>query len=236
LDTLRLQRRPFAPTLTDLGFNPLSDYEQIAAQEGYYAMFRQRAEENTKVLGRKAASLPRSDPLDPAQLDGLRAALRHARDWDSEVHLVIYPYHAQLLLMFDDLGLWPAFEAFKRRLVEETARLRADGCNVTLWDFSGISDYALQRIPDPKDRPGRSDWYWEAGHFKKELGELLLARVLSGPAAHSGTTFGEVLQATNIDLYLAKQRADVEALRKANSDLTVAVRRLSRASLKHAQP
>jgi len=103
LDTLRLQRRPFAPTLTDLGFNPLSDYEQIAAQEGYYAMFRQRAEENTKVLGRKAASLPRSDPLDPAQLDGLRAALRHAA-----IGLFVATRRLGILLFGEAVGEWGA--------------------------------------------------------------------------------------------------------------------------------
>ena len=44
-------------------------------------------------------------------IDRLRALLdTMARD-RTEVHLVIYPYHAQLMAMFDEAGLAPAMEA-----------------------------------------------------------------------------------------------------------------------------
>ena len=54
LETLRIQRTRFPASLTVRGFNPLADYESVAAQEGYYALFRQRAEEWAAGVGREA--------------------------------------------------------------------------------------------------------------------------------------------------------------------------------------
>ena len=86
---------------------------------------------------------------------------------------MIYPYHAQLLLLFQETGLWLAFEDWKRLLVrtidEERAAGRLRG-EVTLWDFSGISEPTTETIPMPKDRTTELRWYWEGGHFKAALG------------------------------------------------------------------
>lgn len=222
LNTLRLQHVRYPATLTPLGFNPLSDYEEIAQREGYYAIFKQRAGENGKSLRLKAMSLPTGEPLDRNEFAALRTALQNAARWESEVHLVIYPYHAQLLLMFDDVGLWPAFEEFKRQLVLEADRARSRGCNVTVWDFSPPSRYTIQPVPAKDDRPGESPWYWEAGHFKKELGDLILKRLLRPNAA--GPDFGQAIRGESIERHLAQQRVQLQHLRSVEHRLAVEAR------------
>jgi len=228
LNTLRLQHVRYPATLTPLGFNPLWDYEEIAQREGYYAIFAQRGRESGKALRLKADSLPAGEPLDQAEFSALRAALDDAARWKSEVHLVIYPYHAQLLLMLDDVGLWRAFEEFKRQLVLEADRARSVGCNVTVWDFSGLSRYAVQPIPARQDRPGESPWYWEAGHFKKELGDLMLKRLLQGQVNEAD--FGQVIDGKNIEQHLVHQRLDLQRLRSADGRLALEIRELMTSS------
>ena len=59
LATMKAQHDPYAAALTETGFNPMRDYVGIARSEGYYAMFRQRDQENAKnyVLGWKSIYL-----------------------------------------------------------------------------------------------------------------------------------------------------------------------------------
>jgi hypothetical protein len=57
LATVKSQHDPFAPSLTDAGFNPKRDYVGIARREGYYAMFRQRDQENARAYVRGPKSV-----------------------------------------------------------------------------------------------------------------------------------------------------------------------------------
>ena len=45
--------------------------------------------------------------------------------------------------------------------------------DVELWDFTGFSPYTAEQVPRPGDTRTELQWYWEAGHFKKSLGDLL---------------------------------------------------------------
>ena len=116
-----------------------------------------------------------------------------------ETHLVIYPYHAQLLFLFGEAGLWPAFEEWKRELVQVIARVLSDSAGqrqIALWDFSGIFDLSAEPIPLPNDRSTETRWYWEGGHFKSALGDVLLHQIVGkgGP--------GTRLDAINVEQHI----------------------------------
>src|SRR6266705_1561936 len=49
LVTVKAQHEPYASSLTDAGFNPKRDYIGIARREGYFALFRQRDQENART-------------------------------------------------------------------------------------------------------------------------------------------------------------------------------------------
>jgi hypothetical protein len=178
--TLYLQHDNEAETMTSRGFNPLKDYESIARREGYFALFRQRAQENTRTFFRKARG-----SLSQADFDHLHAILDLAAESGSEVTLVIYPYHAQILALFEETGLAHAFEEWKELLIHEVsaARLRHPGARIALFDFSGYNSYNCEKIPARGDRASATRWYWEAGHFKKQLGDIVLESIFSRPAS-----------------------------------------------------
>lgn len=232
IGTLLLQHTAYPATLTPSGFNPLLDYREIAAHEGYHVMFRQRAEQNAKTLAQKAAKLP-PDYLERGELARLQELLQEAARWNGEMHIIIYPYHAQLLLMFQELGLWPAFEEFKRRLVAEARAAQTKSARVSVWDFSGYSLYAAQPIPPKGKRGALSPWYWEAGHFKKELGDIMLARILDDEAPALDPRFGVRIDTGNIENHLQAQRLELVSLRKHKPLLESEVRRLVRAVSNH---
>jgi hypothetical protein len=177
--TLYLQHDNEGETMTSRGFNPFKNYESLARREGYFALFRQRAQENTRIFFRKAKG-----SLSQADFDHLHAILDLAAESGSDVTLVIYPYHAQILALFEKTGLALAFEEWKELLIHEVsaARQRHPGARIALFDFSGYNSYNCEKIPAKGDRMSATRWYWEAGHFKKQLGDIILESIFSGPA------------------------------------------------------
>ena len=71
-------------------------------------------------------------------------------------------------------------------------------------------------MPAPSDTTTEMRWYWEAGHFKKALGDALLAQMFD--ASGSGAPWGRHLTTANIDAELQAQRTarDDYASRRAD--------------------
>ena len=178
LRTLTIQHDADAETISPSGFNPLHEYWSMARNEGYYVLFRQREQENARTYLKLAKGA-----LELTDLSQLRAILDMAARSESDLKLIIYPYHAQILALFEETGLWPAFEQWKDAVIGEVvaARRRHPDVHVALFDFSGYGSYNCEHIPAEGDRKTVTRWYWEAGHFKKELGDVVLDQVLSAP-------------------------------------------------------
>lgn len=211
--TLLIQHDNEAETITPRGFNPLNEYGPIVRRDGYYALFRQRAQENTKIYIKKAEG-----SLALADFTHLRAILDMAAESRTDVKLIIYPYHAQILALFEEVGLWPTFEEWKNFIIHEVsdARQRHPAARVALFDFSGYGSYNCEKIPGKEDRKATTRWYWEAGHFKKELGAVMLDLVLP-PAnplqiAHAETATAQVFgfQLDESNRTLNQQRVNLE--------------------------
>lgn len=202
IDTLRVRGKPGAAHLTATGFNPMHDYEQIARDEGYFNMFRQRDIENIHAYQKRPKNLfSRGTHTSPAFTD-VTAILDAARARGIHVQVVIYPYHGHLLETLRLTHTWLLFETWKRELAY---RVAAHGrASATLWDFSGYHHYAREAVPPANDKQTDVRDYWEAGHFKKELGHQLLAR-LSGKG---DPAFGVVLTPENVDAHLSAIRQD----------------------------
>lgn len=199
LSTLKAQHDPYSTALTDAGFNPMRDYVRIARSEGYYAMFRQRNQENARNYARGWKSVYLADGRPSPYFDAVAQIIAAADSGRTAIRLVIYPYHANTLVLFHQSGLWPAFEAWKRELVKLVNNAPADA-DVELWDFSGFLPYADERVPEPADRTTELRWYWEAGHFKKSLGDVLLARMFG--ASGEDAKWGSRLTPQNSDAHL----------------------------------
>ncbi|HJV74485.1 MAG TPA: hypothetical protein VJ654_09705 [Noviherbaspirillum sp.] len=197
--TLRIQHMQDPESITALGFNPLMEYKRFAREQGYYTLFQQRAMENAKAYVNKPRSLTARGRA--PGFEDFRAIMNSAAAGKSDLHVVIYPYHAQILAMFEQVGLWPLFEEWKRMLSNEisTANRHANGSKLQLWDFSGYSHFHCEHIPERNEKT-ETEWYWEAGHFKPQLGNVVLRQVLSsGQYGADDESFGYLVTPNTLE-------------------------------------
>lgn len=178
--TVRSQRNPNASSMSARGFNPLREYRQMARDEGYYALFRQRAQDYAARFKKLPRGLVTRATGSAREFDQVQAVMALGVKDGAAIDIVIYPYHAQIMALLDEAGLAPMFEQWKTLLATQVAAVRAahPQARVTLWDFSGYAQYQCEAIPAKGDRKAQTRWYWEAGHFKAELGNVMLARML----------------------------------------------------------
>lgn len=226
--TVRRQFQRNPDQLTPLGHNPLLEYLDVTKAEGYWVLFRQRAEENARNHARKPNNLFLAGTRSSPSFDALRDIVRRAAEHDAELNLVVYPYHAQLLVLIDELGFWPLFEQWKRelvRIVEDASQNRVK--RPTVLDFSGFSEYATEAIPARNDKQTSTRWYWEAGHFKKSLGDVMLDTLLDpGREGHALSSFGRALDGRTIEHHLAELRVAKEKFRRENPEMVSEIRGL----------
>lgn len=214
LSTLLLQRSRYPATSTDRGFNPLLNYIPEVEQSGHYTLFRQRAEESVRNWTRKPLQLrpQKGGGSDDEAL--INAILTQAAQGGSTTYIIIYPYHAEIRMMIERLGMGQLFADWKR-LVVGIAQITSDqGGKVEVWDFSGVAPETLEAIPTRGDRETHLNHYWEAGHFKKELGNLVIDRLLG-----KQNNFGIKLDSGNIESWLAEDRHRIQTLINTPSPL-----------------
>jgi hypothetical protein len=234
LDTVLMQSDPYPDELTEQGLSPVRNYERIAATDGYEAMFRQRAQETALSIMRAPHQLTLPGRTTSLELETLRKIIADAIAHGSRLEIVIYPYHAQYLVMFDDAGLWPLFETWKRMLLamveQEAAGART--AQVRIWDFSGLTSYHAEPIPAPSARDARMQWYWEGGHFKQSLGNLMLQRMFAADA-DDGTcdAFGAVLTSANLESCLQSERNRLDGYKAEHTQLVAEVSRIVAAAV-----
>lgn len=224
--TLALPQMSYPRTIRADGFNPMLDYRAIAQSSGYQVMFEQRLREAAGMYAGSRLGLFPSGAEDSAEFAALRRILRVARRHQARVIVATYPYHAQYLVLFRQLGLWPEFERWKRLLVETIERESAEGAgssDIELWDFAAYTRYTTLPIArQPAD--GAGQWYWEAGHFKSELGDLLLAEMFRpSPAAARANELGIRLTSHNLAERLAEERSAGDAFARSNPALVRSV-------------
>ena len=110
------------------------------------------------------------------------------------------PSHVRSLELLRATGLWSEVEHFKR----EVARLTTAG-GFAFWEF-GIPDVRVtaEEVPPASEKTVRMRWYWESSHYKKELGDVALARVLGKPAPEGLEGWGERVTPDSVDAVLGK--------------------------------
>jgi hypothetical protein len=113
------------------------------------------------------------------------------------------------------LGRGALFSEWKKFVLDSAQAFSTQGHQVEVWHFSGIHPYTLEPIPEPKDRTTHLKFYWEAGHFKKALGDDVLSRIMREDAC-----FGVRLRNVNTNNWLSEDRANLNRLLGTSSPLS----------------
>lgn len=199
--TVLAQYQSDPPDLAPDGATNEAGFRNAIKSDGAQALFMQKEVEYAALATRAASALSKWNGPMP-NLDYVRRiiALCHARG--IALTLAIPPYHADLLDIFANAGLWNRFEQWKSELVDVVAQ--GGDPSVKLWDFSGYDSYTTEDVPAAGNRGDSLRWFWEPAHFKKALGDVMLRRMLDGTPAD----FGVELTPQTLPGQLARIRAE----------------------------
>lgn len=137
-----------------------------------------------------------------------------------QLDLMIHPYHAQVIEIMHETGIWPAFEAWKRQLTAVLAAdttVNPDKPKFELWDFSGYSPITTETVPPAEDIESKMRWYWESSHYKSEVGIMIGRRMYRLPKEHLVPgSFGVALNTGNLEAHLKATLGGREIYRRAH--------------------
>jgi hypothetical protein len=218
LRTLASQRNADSERITERGFNPLLEYRALAAREGFHALFAQKnAEYAARLIAQQYTLYPGGDGRSP-DAEQLRAILAFCKEHNVQVKMVIYPYHADFMEIIDAAGLWSSYEEWKRLLVRTVASESTADFRPELWDFSGYSSYTTEHVPAATDRATTMQWFWESGHFRPALGDIVLNDIFA-----NGRQLGSLLDGTSIEEQHARILEERRLYRQQQPDAAAAI-------------
>ncbi len=197
--TIASQKNTFSATRRKDGFNPGCDYQPIIHNEGQAVLFRQKNQEVSVRLRNSNLGLFDASGQRSVSLEALKLFLHWAKDRQIDVILFINPYHSDYLILIEITGNWPIFEEWKRQITNI-----ADKYKILLWDFNTINQYSTESPPPPGNKQSELQWYWEPAHYRRELGDLMLASMLSRDcgAEYSKFGFGSKITPLNLQPHL----------------------------------
>ena len=213
--TLRGESLDLKPSgnLSEAGFR------RETAELGPAPLFAQRNLYNIRTYRGRTFPQDRAGHANAPALADLQALVDLCRSQGIRLELFIQPMHADLLETLDLLGIWPAYEMWKRQMltVSQSASPAAGRPVARLWDFSGYDEFSTENLPP--DRRAHLRWFWEPSHYSTALGHRILTRIFDGP----DTGYGVVLTATTIEAHLSDIREHRKRYRENHPE---AIRRI----------
>lgn len=122
------------------------------------------------------------------RVDALRDLLKLYRAAHIRTLLYISPMHARLVEAIYGAGAGKQYETWLR----DMATVVSEGGAGVLYDFGGYNSVTMDPVPPPGDHH-EMRWYWEPSHFRREVGDLMLARMFGQPMPAAQSGFGRRL-------------------------------------------
>lgn len=166
------------------------------------------------------AGLAADGRYDAERLDMLRDALIDASSRSIEIKIFISPIHVLLIETMHRMGIAALYEQWKRDLVDMVEQINVEGraaVPIQVWDFGDYNSITTEDVPQP-GQEARMRWYWEPSHYRREVSELVLARMLDDENARDlPEDFGVLLTPQTIDLHSRRMRAAQAAYRAGHA-------------------
>ena len=192
--TIIAQRNPASPDNRVDGFNPANDYLAIIKHEGQSVLFEQKNREILKLLSPAHLGIFHGGVEWSINFEALERFLKFNEQRNIKITMFINPLHVDYLFAIHESGKWTLFERWRKALVE----LVGEHENTELWDFTGFDPYSSEALPRQKKSGKVLSWFWEPAHYKKELGEVMLSRMLGNSCDPQKKEWGVNIRSSNI--------------------------------------
>jgi len=129
---------------------------------------------------------------DNSVFNHLEAMLDFARQNKIKVVLLLSPVHEGYMKHIEEQGRGALAEEWKKRVTEI---VRANAARYgekpyPLWDFAYRNSFTTEPVPAAGDLKTHMKWWWDPSHYKVELGDIVLRKVLGLPGGHQYPGFG----------------------------------------------
>ena len=207
IDTWLHQGRPAPAYLANGSQDSRRRRELVLSKGGHHAAFEAAITASLQSRdGLAKVSYGGRDGGEGEALKWFDALVRFCGEERIDLYVFISPVHAQWLEALWKLGKWEAYERWKRdlvRIVEAQAARAPATARLELWDFSGFTAITQETVPPAGDSATEMRWYWEASHYKRATGKLVLDRMLGSKASADLPEFGVRLTSANLRSHLS---------------------------------
>ena len=150
-------------------------------------------------------------------LDELRDLLASCRRRGIETFVLINPFHAVMLDVLRQAGLWDRYLAWKAAVADVVAGVNAHGLGprIALWDFSGYNAVTVEPVLVDGRLRNELEYFADAFHYKRNVGALMLRRMIAGEEAVPG--FGRELTPAEAAAEPARLEAGHEAFLRSQA-------------------
>lgn len=138
--------------------------------------------------------------LSKEELNNFKAIVDECKKRNISIKVFFSPVHAAHLEAIHTAGLWPAFEEWKRKVIEITPA----------WDFSDYTRITTEPINDDMEN------FADSVHYDPQIGDLILNRLYNYDKETVPSNFGLYLTPVNIESHLTKIRAQRQAWLKTH--------------------
>lgn len=140
----------------------------------------------------------------------LRKILKIAKENGADVRLFIQPTHVYLLEVLRILGMTEDYKNWRKELinlVEDVNSKYSESEAFPLWDFGGYNSITMTEVPPAKESHRSILWYWDIGHYNKNLGDLIQDRIFGFKQIKRivPEDFGTQINSKNIDQHHSTQ-------------------------------
>jgi hypothetical protein len=155
------------------------------------------------------------DDATATAFDIFRDLINFCHEKNIDTYIALNPTHARMFEVFYQRGLWNEFEEWKRNITRINAEV-ASTRNVDafpLWDFAAHNSVTMDHMPSSEEKKMEARYFWEATHFKINVGELMIRKMLNykNKDQIEPVDFGVLLNEKNLDQHLM-------VIRKARED------------------
>ncbi len=148
--------------------------------------------------------------LSKKYLNYLQKIVDLCREKDIKLHIFISPAHAARLQIIEQAGHWQTYEQMKREIVNITP----------VWDFSGYNSITTEKIYNDMEN------YIDESHYHKQVGDLVINRILDYQTEKVPQDFGVLITPQNIENHLQKIRSEKAVWSENNPDVIELVRKV----------
>jgi hypothetical protein len=170
--------------------------------------------------GPRAQSGPPEEPDPVTSLDYIQKIIDYCRRHNIRLSIFLTPSHVHQLELSAATGNWWSIENGKRKIVAMLARdaeIHSDKEPVVLYDFCGYSQITTEKLP-PQGSKTEMKYYWDSSHFKENVGNMVLDRLLGTETEHQEIPgdFGVILRQDNVEAVIKRLRKAQEKYRQNN--------------------